>query len=319
MRCKRCGEILEPGDTKCPVCGKTLTPPRKRPPAQKPSETNIKVPQLDKFTHAYSRDAAQSRMLQLVTILAVAAAIVLLVVVYLGIGNLRDSVDQFRQSADAQFESLHNQTPAAPEVPEEPQQTEPQGETPTQLPQPQSLSQQDVEATLTLHHTAGVTHAAAVMQLGDYEDRVIPWVGSAMDVVGRRTEASWILEQSGDRLDVQLRDSYGVGDNPVDIALTWTLKGSTFASLSGTMCTWEYRVPGGEWKDVPTDLLTPVGGGCELKMTADALTGLLGTGSELELRCRVSMTHPDGGALKLVVEGIVFGSEGLKDGGSLTD
>lgn len=323
MRCKRCGEILEPTDTRCPVCGKTLTPPRKRPQNQKPSETNIKLPQLDKFTHAYAQDAARSRMLQLVTIGAVVAVLAVLVLVYVGVGEIQSAMGDVKQTADVllqnQQQAQQNQTPVTPEPPTQ-APIEPT-ETTTEPPAPQQpdlpLSRQNAQATVTLHYTSGSAYAAAVMDLGSYEDRVIPWVSTAMDVTGRQTNVALILDEAGDRLDVKLRDGYGVGDYQVDIALTWDMKGNTFRGLANPTCVWECRVAGGQWESVPTSYLNPIGGGCELKMLAEELTLLMAQYSQMELRCVVNFTHPDGGSMDLVVDGIAIDSQGLADGGNL--
>lgn len=323
MRCKRCGEILEPTDTRCPVCGKTLTPPRKRPQNQKPSETNIKLPQLDKFTHAYGQDAARSRMLQLVTIAAVVVLLALVVLVYVGVGEIQSAMNQVQQTSDAllqnQQQLQQNQAPVTPEPPTETQ--EQQTEQSTLPPEPQQpalpLSRRAVAATVTLHYTNGVPYAAAVLDLDGYEDRVTPWVSTAMDVTGRQTHAALILDDAADRLDVQLRDSYGVGEYQVDMALTWDLKGDTFRNLSNPMCVWECRGAGGQWESVPTSYLNPVAGGCELKLLAEELTLLMAQYSQMELRCQVTFTHADGGTMNLVVDGIAIDSQGLADGGSL--
>lgn len=323
MRCKRCGEILEPTDTRCPVCGKTLTPPRKRPQSQKPSETNIKLPQLEKFTFAYGQDVARSRMLQLVTIGAVVVMLALLVLVYVAVGEVQSAMNRVQQTSDALLKNqqqVQQEQPPAPtesatQVPQEPD------EQPTAEPAPQQpalpLSRQDMEATVTLHYTGGNAYAAAAMDLGDYEDSMTPWVSTTMDYTERRTNVSMILGSAGDRLDVQLRDSYGVGDYQVDIALTWDLKGSTFRNLANPMCVWECRVTGGQWQSIPASYLTPVAGGCELKLLADELTLLMAQYSQMELRCQVTFTHPDGGIMNLVVDGIAIDSQGLLDSGDL--
>ena len=323
MRCKRCGELLEPTDTRCPVCGKTLTPPRKRPQNQKPSETHIKLPQLDKFTHAYGQDAARSRMLQLVTIGAVIVALAMLVLVYVGIGEIQSTMTEIRQTSDTLLQNQQKAPQVQPPVTatEPPTQTqEDPTESATEPPVQQPalpLSRHKLAATVTLHYTGDSAYAAAVMDLDGFEDRVTPWVSTAMDVTGRQTHAALILGEAGDRLDVQLRDSYGVGDYQVDTALTWDLKGDTFRNLTNPTCVWECRVEGGQWASVPTSYLNPIGGGCELKMLDDELTLLMAQYSQMELRCLVTFTHADGGQLELVVDGILINSQGLADSGSL--
>lgn len=324
MRCKRCGELLEPTDTRCPVCGKTLTPPRRRAPAQKPSETNIKLPQLEKFIHAYSEDAARGRMLQLVTVGAVAAAIALLVLVYVGVGNLQTAVGDLDRIANAQLQAMQNQPPVSVVEPTEGQTdpTEENTEAPTDPPaqvQPMPLSEQDVQADLTLYRSANGTYAAAAMDLGSYEDRADAWVNTAVTENGCQTNVSWILENSDDRLDMKLSESYGGADAQVAVTLSWDTEGNTFRSLTNPVCIWECRTAGGQWASVPTDYLNPIAGGCELKMTADQLQILMAQYSEMELRCYVSMTHPDGGAVRLLVDGILINTEGMAHSGDLLD
>lgn len=324
MRCKRCGEILEPTDTHCPVCGKTLMTQRRRTQPQRPSETNIKLPQLEKFTYAYGQDVARSRMLQLVTIGAVVVMLALLVMVYVGMGEVQSAMSQVQQTSDTLLQNQQkvqqNQTPAPTEPPTEGQQeqTEPPTEPPVQQ-NDQPLSRQDLEAVVTLHYTGGNAYASAVMDLGSCEDTMIPWVSTAMGDTGRRTNVSMILDGAGDRVDVELRDRYAAADHQVDITLTWDLKGTTFHSLANPMCVWECRVPGGQWESVPSSYLNPIGGGCELKLQAEELTLLMAQYSQMELRCQVTFTHPDGGILNLVVDGIAINSQGLVDGGNLTN
>lgn len=312
MRCKRCGNPLDPMDTRCPVCGKTLTQQRKRAPVQKPSETVVKLPQLDKFTHAYHQDTAHSRMLQMVTVAAVVIAIALLVAVYVGVGILQTSVNQLQQTADSQLQALRDQTQVSTEPAAEAQTegiTEPQTEAPTEAALP--LSSQDMEATLTLHHTSGEIYASANLDLGHFQDRVAAWVSTLREGTSSRSKVSWVLENAGDRLDVQLWEDCGSAGTPVDVTLSWTLSGDTFANLSGAVCIWEYRVSGSQWESVPTEYLTPIGGGCQLKMTAEQMTALLAQDSQMELRCHVSLSHADGGTLKLLVDGLVLSQEGM--------
>lgn len=316
MRCKRCGELLEPTDTRCPVCGKTLTPPRKKAPAQKPSETHIKLPQLDKFTHAYSRDAARSRVLQLATIGAVIAAIALLVLVYTGVGELQTAVKDLKQTAAAQLQAMQNQPQAATQP-----QTEPSVES-TDAPtdaSPLPLDRQNVEAALTLYHTAGGTYAAAVMELGDYEDQALAWVSTRQTGADRQTHVSWILVDSGDRMDLTLRDSWGGETAQFFAGLTWALEGDTFQDLSDAVCIWEYRVSGGQWESLPIAHVTAVPGGCEVCLTTEELGNLLGQTSGMELRCHVSMTHPDGGTMRVLAGPMALNAAGPVVSGTLLD
>ena len=214
MRCKRCGELLNPADSHCPVCGKTVTPPRKKAPAQKPSETNIKLPQLDRFTHAYNRDTARSRMLQIATIGAILAAMVLTVMVFAGIGELKSAVKDLQLTADAQLQAMQNQ-PQVPDQTDPPIQTDPQEdpagdvtEDPTDS-QPTvdapALATQNVKADLTLYNTADGASAAASMTTGDFDDRADAWVSAGRSGSQRRTDVAWILAGTGDRVDVTTR------------------------------------------------------------------------------------------------------------------
>lgn len=327
MRCKRCGELLEPTDSRCPVCGKTVAPPRRKAPAQRPSEANIKLPQLDKFTHAYSADAARSRMLQLATIAAVLVSVALLVMVFAGVGDLKDAVQDLKRTADAQLQAIQNQsnvsiptpTEGEPQMQSEPVQEDTDEPDDSQDTASLPLSQWNLMAQLTLYRGSNGAYACADMDLADYNDQAAAWVSTVRDGTSRQTNVAWILEGSGDRMDVSLRDSYGGADAQVDIDLSWQTQGDTFSSLGSPVCIWEYRVQGGSWESVPTEYLTPVGGGCEVKITADQLTELLVQNSQMELRCLVSLTHPAGGSVKMLLDGITFDSTGLVVSGDLLD
>lgn len=327
MRCKRCGEILDPKDLRCPVCGKTVNPPRKKAPAQKPGETNIKLPQLDKFTHAYSRDAASSRLLQLATIVAVIAAIVLVVMVFVGVGDLKEAVRDLKLTADAQLQALQNQTPAAEVEIQDPQpQTDPEEETTGEEPgdtrteeEPLPLRQQQTEAVLTLYAAADGAYATSAMTPGTLDDRADAWVGTSLNGGERKTGAVWVLEGSGDRVGVDLTESYGGGENLVEMTLSWDMAGDTFGDLGSPVCIWEYRVEGSAWESLPTNYLNPIGGGCELEMTADAVKLLLAQYSQMELRCHVTLSHPAGGTVQILLNGIILDAEGLALSDSLLD
>ena len=52
-------------------------------------------------------------------------------------------------------------------------------------------------------------------------------------------------------------------------------------------------------------------------MTADAMKLLLAQYSRMELRCRVSMSHPSGGSLEILVDGLVLDENGLAVSGGL--
>lgn len=310
MRCKRCGNPLDPMDTRCPVCGKTLTPPRRKAPAQKPAETTVKLPQLDKFIHAYGQDAGRSRMLQLVTIAAAAVLVALLVMVYMGLGDLQTAVNDLKLSSDTNFQALRNQT-SAPQAPTDPQ-TDPTEEPTAQVDQPQTnvpLEQQALEASLMLYRNEGNLYAAPELDLGGYEDRVVTWVSTAAQGGENRAEVSWILDSTNDRLNLTVRDSAAEAEASAQVSLEWTLQGTTFANLAGTaVCIWEYRVAGGSWESVPNEYAAavPEEDRCSLTLTADQLAGLLGDYNQMELRCHVNLTHPAGGAVKIVAEGITL-------------
>lgn len=324
MRCKRCGEQLEPMDTRCPVCGKPVAS-RRKAPAQRSNETHIRLPQLDKFTHAYGEDVARSRMLQLATIAAVLLALVLLVLVFAGVGELKTAISDLKVTADAQLQAIQNQpkdpvpTEGEPELDTEPQE-DPTEETQGQIDEPQilPLSRQVVSAELNLYRGDNGAYAAAWMDLGGYEDRAEAWVSTTREGSSRETSVSWILEQSGDRLDVTLSETYG-GDDAAQLTLKWNTRGETFRSMGNPVCVWEYRVVGDSWDSLPAEYLNPIGGGCELAISADQLTMLVAQYSEMELRCQVSMSHPSGGTMKVLVDGIRFDADGLTVSGSLLD
>lgn len=313
MRCKRCGEILEPMDTRCPVCGKTVTS-RKKPAPHKNPENNIKLPQLDKFTRTYQQDTARSRTLQMVTVAAIVVVLAMLVMVYVCIGDMQAAVNDLKLTGDAQLQALQN-LPQQNDIPDTQPQTEPQtdpvepteGEEIPSLP----LSRQDMEANLTIAWADQRPYAAATMDLGSFEDQVKAWVSATAQGDSRRTDAVWVLENSGDRLRVSLEDRFGGEDAVYFASLTWNQKGSTFGSMGGAVCVWECRVPGGDWQSIPSDYLTAVGGGCELRLTADQLTILIAQYKQLELRCQVSLTHPDGGILRIVTDGMTLNPDGM--------
>lgn len=316
MKCKRCGEPLDPRDTHCPVCGRAVSG-RKKAPAPKKNENNmIKLPQLDKFTHTYAQDTLRSSLLQLVTIAAVAAAIVLAAMVYTGIGSLRDSIEQLRLTADAQLQLLQNQTEPADETEPEADETEPPTDGPTE-PEVLPLSRQDLTAALSLYRTDNGTYAAAAMNPSYAE----AWVNTVREGSARRTNAAWIIRSTGDRLTVRLHDSYGGEALQAELTLNWTLTGETFSAFGGGVCVWEYRISGGEWESLPNECVTTdlAGGTTRLALTADRLNMLLGQQERLELRCQIAQTNPDGGSLRIIADGITIGAEGPVSAGSLLD
>lgn len=301
MKCKRCGEPLDPMDTRCPVCGRTV-PPRKNATPQKKNETAIKLPQLDKFTHAYSRDAARSRMMQLLTVAVLAAAVVLLVLVYTGVGTLREAVGQLQLTADAQLQALERQPDPVPETtPREEDPTDPPVQE-TQPPAARPLSRQTLEATLTLDASRGEPYAGAWMTLESADDRAVSWVHTGSGLTG----AVWMLENAGDRLEVELRQRQG--ESRTELSLEWATAGVTFSALEGAVCIWECRAGGGEWESLPLDCVTmsPAEGMCQVALTMEQRATLQGQYDALELRCHLSLQHPDGGSLKLLAAGITL-------------
>lgn len=326
MRCKRCGEVLDPKDSRCPVCGKTVNQPRKKAPAQKPGETNIKLPQLDKFTHAYNRDTANSRLLQLATIAAVIAAIVLVVMVFVGVGDLKDAVRDLKLTADAQLHALQNQNPVPGDPVQETQpQTDPEDETTgeeTGDTQPEDatlpLRQQHTEAVLTLFAAENGAFARGSMTTGTLDEKTEVWISTGLNNGRRETGAVWILKDTGDSVGVALAETYGMG-TLVKMTLGWDMAGDIFGDLGSPVCIWEYRVAGSAWETLPTDYLTPIGGGCELEMTADDVKLLLAQYSQMELRCHVTLSHPAGGTVGILVDGITLDAEGLALSGGLLD
>lgn len=313
MRCKRCGELLEPMETRCPVCGKTVSPRKKPAPPKKP-ENIIKLPQLDKFTHAYQQDTARSRILQMVTIAAIVVVLAMLVMVYVCIGDMQAAVADLKHSSDTQFQAILNQ-PQQEEIEDVQPQTEPQtdpaeptqGEDAPALP----LSRQEMEAGLALTWTADRSYAAASMDLGSFDDQVKAWVGTDVSGGARRTDAVWVLQNSGDWLRLGLEDRFGGDDALYYVDMKWNMKGGTLGAMAGPVCVWECRVPGGQWESVPTECMTAVGGGCELRLTAQQLETLIGQYNYLELRCQVSVTHPDGGILHMTAEGMTINRSGM--------
>lgn len=316
MRCKRCGEILNPGDTRCPVCGKTQSQPRKRPSATtKTPENTVKLPQLDRFTRTYQKDTSRSRLLQTVTIVAVAAAIVLMVLVYTGLGDLQDAMVQLQE--DSQQLLQGQQAPQNPDpVPEETVGTDTQ---PTGDAQALTLAQQNVEAAMTISRAAGGSYLYADMVPGDFDDHAKVWISTGEANPERQFKAAWILEKSGDRLDAELIDRHSGAEGSYYVSLTWKLSGTTFGSYANPMCIWEYRVDGGDWSSMSAETITAVPGGCEIRLSAEDLAALLGEGTGMDVRCTLSVSHADGGSLKLAVTGISLNAAGLTATGALAD
>lgn len=316
MRCKRCGEPLDPMDTHCPVCGRAVGARKKAPAPKKNDSPVVRLPQLDKFTHAYARDMVRSNLLQLAALAAAVVILVLAVLMYRGIGSLQDSVNQLRLTADAQLQQSQNQTEPTwttePETEPDEMQTEPSTE-PAVVP----LGQQSLTAALSLYRTDNGTYAAAAMN----PSYATAWVNTVREGSARRTNAAWILQGTDDRLTVNLHDSYGSEEAQAVLTLSWSAEGSIFGAFSAGVCAWEWRVPGSEWESLPadcaaTDLMV---GTSRLSLTADRLTTLLGQYEMMELRCQVSLNHPDGGSLRIITDGITVDGNGPVTAGSMLD
>lgn len=306
MRCNRCGNPLDPRDTRCAVCGKVLVPPtKKRPPAQKPGETqNIKLPQLDKFTHTYNRDAARSHSFHTLTLLAAAVVLVLLVLVYMGVGDLKDAVAQMHQSTDSQLAALQQNLVVLPsEEPTEEQATEP----PVEEAPAKPLSRQNLKANVSLHRHGDGTYAAASMDLDTFEDEAMCWVVTG----SHKTHVQWTLTNAGDRLELVVSDAYAAAESKLTMGMTWSFGGDTFALLMDSACSWECRMSGGEWGTIPEEYVVVESGTSTLTLTAEALDLLMAQYDEMELRCQFTLKHPDGGSVTVTADGMTVTREGL--------
>lgn len=319
MRCKRCGEPLEPMDTHCPVCGRAVAP-RKKTVSQRNSETTIKLPQLEKFTNTYNQDAARIRTLQMATIAVVTLALALLVLVYLGVGDMRQDVASMQDDmvnlqlmADSQLQQNQSQETTAPTESTESVTEETAGDSTAVIP----LSKRDLTAALELYRTSNGTYAAADLDLGTDDSDVKIWVNTSREGSSRWTNVTWILTDSEDRLDLKLHDSYGAADAQVCAKVSWGLSGTTFRSFAGADCVWEYRVPDSQWTAVSDECVTGDGDSYELRLTAEQLDDLLDQYTNVELRCRLSLTHPDGGMLEIIAGGISVNDQGLITSGDM--
>ena len=306
MRCNRCGNPLDPRDTRCAVYGKVLVPPTKkqRPPAQKSGETqHIKLPQLERFTHAYSRDAARSHSFHTATLVVAAVALVLLILVNMKVGDLKDAVSELRQSTDSKLAALQQTPVTTPtEAPVE-DATEPPVATDPAKP----LSQQRLKANVSLHRHAHGTYAAASQDLGTFEDEAKCWVVTN----AHETHVQWTLTNAGDRLELQIVDAYTAAESKLDLKQNWSLSGDTFALLMDSACSWECRMSGGEWGAIPAEYVAVESGTSTLTLTAEALDLLMAQYDEMELRCQFTLKHPDGGSVTVTADGMTVTSEGL--------
>ena len=309
MRCNRCGNPLDPRDTRCAVCGKVLVPPptkKQRPPAQKSGETqHIKLPQLERFTHVYSRDAARSHSFHTATLVVAAIALVLLILVNMKVGDLKDAVSELRQSTDSQLAALQ-QIPVT--TPTEDSTEEEETEAPSDPAAPaKPLSQQRLKANVSLHRHAHGTYAAASLDLGTFEDKAMCWVVTN----AHETHVQWTLSGSGDRLELLMADAFSAADSKLELKLTWSFSGDTFALLMDGACSWECRMSGGEWGAIPEEYVAVETGTSTLTLTAEAMDLLMAQYDEMELRCQVKMNHPDGGSVTMTADGLTVARSGL--------
>ena len=309
MRCNRCGNPLDPRDTRCAVCGKVLVPPptkKQRPTAQKSGETqHIKLPQLERFTHAYSRDAARSHSFHTATLVVAAVALVLLILVNMKVGDLKDAVSELRQSTDSQLAALQ-QTPVV--LPSEDSTEEEETVAPSDPTAPvKPLSQQRLKAKVSLHRHAHGTYAAASLNLGTFEDEALCWVVTN----AHETHVQWTLAKAGDRLELEIEDAYTAAESKLALKLNWSLSGDTFALLMDSACSWECRMSGGEWGAIPEDYVVVESGTSTLTLTAENMDLLMAQYDEMELRCQFTLKHPDGGAVTVTADGMAVTREGL--------
>ena len=317
MRCNRCGNPLDPRDTRCSVCGRTLTPPRRqrsssqKTASQKPSESHIKLPQLDKFTYAYAQDADRSHRMHILTFLCVVVCVVLLVMVFRGTKALKTAVEDLKTTTTTQLQAIQQApAPTAPQV-EDSTQTETEPTAPAQTIQP--LNRQRLKASLTLHRTKDRNYAVPAMDLGTFEGVPTTHVSTQWSSNQSRTDISWTV--SGEQLDLLLEEKFSAEENTVSVTLQWAFGGETFGAYGDLLCTWECRTSAGsEWGAVPTDCIQTTGTGSALTLDMQNMDLLLAQYSEMELRCLVSLAHPAGGTMSVTVDGITLGRTGLVAG-----
>ena len=318
MRCNRCGNPLDPRDTRCSVCGRTVTPPRRQRPASqkpvthKPSESHIKLPQLDKFTYAYAQDADRNHRMHLLTFLGVLACIVLLVLASRSNKALKTAVEDLKTTTTTQLQALQQApTPTAPPV-EDPV---PSDTTPTEPPAQtiQPLERQRLKASLSLHRTADRNFVSPAMDLGTLEDTPTTYVSTQWSDSKSRTDISWTLDQ--EQLDLLLQETFSAEESVISVSLKWALDGQIFSGYGDVLCSWECRTSAGsEWGSVPTDCIQTNDTGSTLTLDMQNMDLLLAQYSEMELRCLVSLAHPAGGTLSITADGITVGRDGLVKG-----
>ena len=314
MRCNRCGNPLDPRDTYCSVCGRTLPPPRKPRPApqksasQKPSDSHIKLPQLDQFTYAYAKDADRSHRIRVLTLLAVIVCLVMTVLMFRNFKALTTAMEDLKTSTAAQIQALQ-QMPTNP-APTIQDTTEPDPtDAPVQNPQP--LSRQRLKAALTLRRTDDRNYAIPTMELGTFDADPTTYVSTQWNSSQSRTEISWVVG-TGDQLDLLLEESYDTATSQLAVMAQWAFSGDTFGGYGDVLTTWECRTSkDSEWGAVPANCAQSAANSSVLTITADTMELLLAQYQEMELRCLVSLTHPDGGTMSITVDGVTVGRTGL--------
>lgn len=311
MRCNRCGNPLDPRDTRCAVCGKVLVPlpPKKRPAPQRSGEQqNIKLPQLEKFTHTYNRDSARSHSFHTLTLLAAVAAVVLLVMVYSRVGALRTDMADLQQLTDSRLSALQQQdTPVAPPVEES---TEAPTEMPTEAPvdtPAKPLGQQKMTADVTLFRHSDGIYTAASLEQGTADEEATCWVVTTK----HKAHIQWTFGESGNRLELVISDGFDEATSELMLKVNWNSSGEILRSLSVKSCVWECRSAGSEWGAIPAEYLTVEEGSSKMNLTTDAVGLLLAQYDEMEVRCQVVLEHPDGGSVTMTADGMTVTRSGL--------
>ena len=316
MRCNRCGNPMDPRDTRCSVCGKPLPPPKKqrqapqKPANQKPSESHtMKLPQLDQFTYAYAKDADRGHRMHVLALLGIIVCGALLVLLYRGNKKLHTAIQDLQTSTTTQIQALQ-QTPVPSDPPvqtiTEPDSTEP----PVQNIQP--LSRQRLKASMTLRREKDRNYAIPAMTLGTFDASPTTYVSTQWTTNRSRTDLSWAIPATADQLDLLLEESF---DTNLTVNVQWAFSGDTFAGYGDVLCIWECRTgKSGDWGSISADCFQSTDNRCTLTIAPENMELLLAQYDALELRCLVSLTHPDGGTMSITVDGITVGRQGLVTG-----
>ena len=101
------------------------------------------------------------------------------------------------------------------------------------------------------------------------------------------------------------------GNGNVSITQRWALSGDIFGNMTDPGYIWECRAEGDEWGDLPSEYVTDAGNGCDLNLNQEQITLLLGQHGEMELRCRLSLTHADGGSITIITDGLTISPAGI--------